>query len=53
MSEHELWQVAKIERPERRAYFRWYCQCGVVGGKRPNEAEARADHVRHAEESSQ
>lgn len=50
--EHELNDVVKFERPaEPRGFdvhWRWYCSCGVVGGKRQSEESARRDHARHA-----
>jgi hypothetical protein len=29
-------------------YWRFYCECGVVGGKAPSENRARAAHQVHA-----
>lgn len=29
-------------------FFRWYCSCGAVGGRRGSEATSRADFEVHA-----
>jgi hypothetical protein len=34
-------------------YWRFYCRCGTVGGKRSSESAARAAHARHATEATQ
>lgn len=59
-----LWDVAQFTTrlvgfkdgvPMREAvtpYWRYYCECGVVGGKVSTEDAARAGHARHVEDAS-
>lgn len=39
-----------IYEPLDQPYHRWYCDCGVIGGKSKTEDGARASHARHREE---
>ena len=65
MQEHALESIAKITGwtvrfenylPVREPYpepiYRWYCSCGVVGGKSKSHEASAASFLRHREENS-
>ena len=39
-----------VREPINPPYWRWYCSCGVVGGKRISRNSAVRDHKRHVSE---
>lgn len=55
-AEHELQDIAKFnavreDEPDNH-YWRWYCSCGIVGGRRPSEGQERLHQTREPMEGS-
>ena len=64
MPEHELWQIGyfthrtshfenglPVRVPLDPPYYRYYCTCGSIGGKRSTNEAARLAFERHVEEA--